>query len=171
MRLPPFPRRPALVRAMALAALAVVGCAETSRRVTPDVAPAAPIAARLDIRPDGADGLLVSAVATPADTARVGSFTAILRYDPAELTYVREAHPADGALRVSRAEAGLVQVAGAAAGGFADGTLLTLAFRSVAGTSGRRLTLEFKELARVTGADATRQVTVGASRILAGDQP
>lgn len=163
--------RPAALAVALAMALATVACSETSRRLTPEVTPAAPVAARLEIRPDGADGVLVSAVALPTDTARVGSFTAILRYDAAQFTFAREAHPTDGALRAIRTEPGLVQVAGAAAGGFPDGTLLTLAFRASPGASSRHFVLDVKELVRVSGVDATRQVTVGESRLLGGVRP
>jgi len=94
-----------------------------------------------------------------ASSAKVGSYTGRLKYDPEALAYKGEVQINDG-LRVTNpagAASGELRFAGAAAGGFADLTLYEAVFEVKKANYGDGLKLQMEELSAASTLTNLRQ--------------
>ena len=136
---------------VAVIALATSACNDTPRSITAPAAPAAPSSGTVAFltvsNPNAAAGSTVTVTATARQAmslARVGAFSARLKYDASGLTYAGE--QALPGMRAINPRAGDIAAAGASPDGFTDGQLFAVTFTVVNPAALASLRLEIAEL-------------------------
>jgi hypothetical protein len=130
---------------------ATLGCTDARRNtvVAPHDDGLGPVVSFLsvsDLHPAVGSEVTVTASARSETSVRaVASFIADLRYDPAQLTFVREVPVADG-LGAFRPGSDRLTFAGATTRGFKQGRLFAVAFRVTNRTGLASLSLSIREL-------------------------
>lgn len=97
------------------------------------------------------------------DDVRVGSYTGVLLFDPAALSYLGDVEFSDGALRAANAGAGELRVAGASATGFDRARLASYRFAVRDPAINPRLRFMLGELHEVTRTDLKLSIQSGTT--------
>ena len=147
------------IAALLAIATGVASCRESMPLMEPAQQPApALLQARVLVERTGSSALVTLAMDAPGGSAKIGSFTGSLAFDPSVLAYVEEAPIDDGVLRAANPGHGLVRVAGASTSGIASARLAAFRFVVLDNTRPPGLRFDIAELHQTTRGDMLPQM-------------